>query len=269
MVIKKGGKLKVKDINELLNQSYKKTADEKAGDWVLDKKLTKGRSKVYFNPLTRQAVVAHAGTDTALDWGNNLIYGLFGKKGYKYTSRYKDAEKVQKEALKKYGSQRLSTLGHSQSGLIGEMLGQSGLSGREIITVNKASRIGSNVKQPNQYDIRSSADVVSSLNPLQQTSSNDVIIPKGGYNPLTEHSPDILKRLDPEMYIGNGKYIQMKKSDLLKEHQKLIPLLLHGTLKARRKEAKDQSEEMVKYKGGKRGGTVNLNKKYKKIKMPK
>jgi hypothetical protein len=200
-----GGILAVKHIKGLISQSYKKKADDNFDGWILDKQLTKGRSKVYYNPSTGQSVVSHAGTDSGSDWGNNLIYGLFGKKGYKYTSRYKDAEKVQKEALKKYGAEKLSTLGHSQSGMTGEILNQKGLAGRELITLNKASRIGSNVKASNQYDIRSSGDVVSALNPLQGKSSNDVIIPKGGYNPLTEHSPDILDRLDPEMMIGQGR----------------------------------------------------------------
>ena len=207
-----GGLLSVKHIKGLINNSYKKKADDNFDGWILDKELTKGRSKVYYNPQTKKTVVAHSGTDSISDWGNNLVYGLFGKKGYQYTSRYKEAEEVQKKALRKYGAQNLSTLSHSQSGLISELLGQKGLTGREAISLNKATRIGSNVKMPNQYDIRSTADIVSNLNPFQSKSKNDVIIPKQSYNPLTEHSPDILDRLDPEMMIGQGLKLRKRRS---------------------------------------------------------
>jgi hypothetical protein len=45
--------------------------------------------------------------------------------------------------------------------------------------------------------------------------------------------------------------IVMSKKELLKEHQKLIPLLKTGTKKSRVKEANDQAKEMVKYEPAK------------------
>tara|TARA_R110000868_G_scaffold29555_8_gene109951 strand:+ start:3063 stop:5876 length:2814 start_codon:yes stop_codon:yes gene_type:complete len=201
-----GGKIRVRDVKEFLNQSYKKNSDDKINDWILDKQLSTTRAKIYHNPKTGQTTITHTGTDSLSDWGNNLVYGLFGKKGYKHTNRFKDAEEVQKKALKKYGANNLSTLGHSQSGMIIEMLGQKGLNGREGITLNKATRIGSNQQQANQFDIRTTGDVVSNLNPFQRKIADKTITIKSKTsNPLTEHSPDVLNALDQDEYIGHGK----------------------------------------------------------------
>ena len=41
--------------------------------------------------------------------------------------------------------------------------------------------------------------------------------------------------------------ISMSKADLLKEHRKLIKILLTGTASQRKKEAKDQAKEMKMY----------------------
>jgi hypothetical protein len=223
-----GGKVKVKHIRSFLNESYEKAPKETIDDWVLDKDLSTDRAKVYHNSKTNQTSITHTGTDSATDWGNNLVYGLFGKKGYKYTKRYKQAEEAQKKALKKYGAENLSTLGHSQSGLILEILAQKGLKGREAITLNKATRLGSNEKQEGQYDIRTSGDVVSALNPLQKKNKNDIVIKSKTYNPLTEHSPDVLLGLNQEDYIGHGhfdlntmKYVKDNKKTTIKK--KRIP----------------------------------------------
>jgi hypothetical protein len=201
-----GGKIKVKDIRSFLNESYEKKPKEQIDDWVLDKEISNERAKVYHNSKTGQTTITHTGTDKATDWGNNLVYGLFGKKGYKYTKRYKQAEEAQKKALKKYGADNLSTLGHSQSGLITEILAQKGLKGREAITLNKATRIGSNEKQQGQYDIKTTGDAVSSLNPFQKGKESDIIIKSKTYNPITEHKPDVLLGLDQEQYIGHGHF---------------------------------------------------------------
>jgi len=75
---------------------------------------------------------------------------------------------------------------------------------KEIITLNKASRPFSNTKAPNQFDLRSKLDIVSSLNPFESSSSRDVKIHPESLNPLTEHSTDVLERLDPETIIGIG-----------------------------------------------------------------
>jgi len=197
-----GGALKVSEVKGFIDQSYNKKSADTLGDWVLDKQLSTTRAKVYHNTKTGQTTITHTGTDSLTDWGNNLVFGIFGKKGYKYTSRYKDAKKVQDAVEKKYGTKNLSTLGHSQGGLLAEMLGNNS---REKITLNKATRIGSNEKSANQFDIRTNRDVVSKLNPLQKKTERDITIKSQSYNPLTEHSPDVLNQLDQDQIIGQGK----------------------------------------------------------------
>ena len=195
----KGGKLKVSEIKNLLNASYE--PKDIVDDFIHDKTLSSGTSQVYYNPKNNHAVVAHRGTYDGKDWLNNLIFGIGGKTLYALTPRYREAKRVQEEAEKKYGSGNTSTIGHSQAGLQAELLGKKS---KEIITLNKATAPFSNYKNDNQFDISSSKDLVSSLNPFQGKSKNDIIIKNDTINPLSEHSIDILNRLNPDYEIGYG-----------------------------------------------------------------
>jgi len=195
-----GGALSAKELKGLLGASYDPKID-KVGDFILDSKLSTKTSKVYHNPNSGQTVVAHKGTEGILDWGNNAVYALGGKTAYKLTPRYKEAEKVQKQAEKKYGRQNVSTIGHSQGGLQAELLGGKS---KEIITLNKATRPFESNTNKNQYDVRSGRDVVSALNPFEKKSSKNIEIEGESYNPLAEHSGDVLDRLNENQMIGEG-----------------------------------------------------------------
>lgn len=199
-----GGRLSTQNLKGLLDASYD-PKQKKVGDFVLDKELSSGTSKVYRNEKTGQVVVAHRGTAGISDWGNNAIYAIGGKQAYKLTSRYREAEKVQRRAEKKYGASNVSTIGHSQGGLQSELLGGRS---KEIITLNKATLPFESNTNKNQYDVRSSRDVVSGLNPFAKKSKKNVNIKAKTYNPLTEHSGDILDRLDKNRTIGKGIYIK-------------------------------------------------------------
>ena len=243
----KGGKLSVKHIKSLLNASYDENPPIKIDNFYLDKKLSTKHVKVYFNPVNRQTVIIHRGTKEWYDWSNNLVYGLFGKTGYKMTSRFKESKKVHDAVVAKYGSKNLTTLSHSQGGIPSEILGQEG---KEIITLNKASRPFSNVKGEKQYDISTTGDVVSKLNPFQYGSKKDISIKSKTYNPVKEHKVSVLEGLDENIEIGEGlkkKRICMKRTDLLKEHKELIPILKKGSKKERMKEGKKQEREMKQY----------------------
>lgn len=195
-----GGSLAAAELKDLLGASYDPKVD-KVGDFELDKQISSGTSKVYYNDDTGQAVVAHRGTAGISDWGNNAVYALGGKTAYKLTPRYKEAKKVQSRAEKKYGKKKVSTIGHSQGGLQAELLGGKS---KEIITVNKATRPFESNTNKNQYDIRSKGDLVSGANPFGSKSKKDTTIKNTTYNPLTEHSGDILDRLDKKQMIGKG-----------------------------------------------------------------
>ena len=194
-----GGALSSKDLKGLLNASYQ--GNTNVGDFILDKGLSTSTSKVYHNPKNNQTVVAHRGTEGLVDWGNNIVYALGGKSAYKMTPRYKEAEAVQKKAESKYGAKNVSTIGHSQGGLQSELLGGES---KEIITLNKETRPFEKNKNQNQTDVRSRRDIVSALNPFGSKSSKDIEIQGETYNPLTEHTADILDRLDENQMIGEG-----------------------------------------------------------------
>ena len=170
-------------LKELLEASYDKGIKEVDG-YKQDESLSTGKSKVFVNEEGK-TVVAHKGTDSMQDWKNNLAYAVGGNALYKTTDRYKQAKKIQREAEKKYGRENVSTIGHSQGGLQAELLGKKG---SETITYNKASRPFTNVPSKNQTDIRTSNDLISSLN----TNKRGITIKSKSFNPLKEHS---LKRL--------------------------------------------------------------------------
>ena len=193
-----GGSLSTADFKGLIEASYDPKIKQ-VGDYVLDKDLSSKTTKVFDNVNTDQAVVAHKGTEGVLDWANNAVFALGGKDAYKKTARFKEAQKVQKRAEKKYGAKNVSTIGHSQGGLQAEILGKHS---KEIITLNKATRPFSTKKSKNQTDVRTERDVVSALNPFEKKSSKDIVIESKSYNPLTEHSTDVLGRLDKNQQIG-------------------------------------------------------------------
>jgi hypothetical protein len=196
----KGGNLSAPELKGLLDASYDSKV-KKVGDFEMDKQLSSSTSKVYRNSVTGQVVVAHRGTAGISDWGNNALYAIGGKQAYKLTPRYKEAEKVQRRAEKKYGASNVTTIGHSQGGLQSELLGGRS---KEIITLNKATLPFESNTNKNQYDIRSDRDVVSGLNPFAKKSKKDVNIKAKTYNPLTEHSGDVLDRLGEKRIIGKG-----------------------------------------------------------------
>jgi len=197
----KGGALAIGQFKNLLNASY--TGENKVGTFDKDNELSSKTSKVYRDPKTGQVVVAHKGTSGFADWGNNAVYAIGGTRLYKKTKRYKEARNVQKKAEAKYGAQNVTTIGHSQGGLQAQLLGKDS---KEILTLNKATVLGQNSHSmpSNQYDIRSSNDIVSKINPFQKKNNNEIQIDSSSHNILKEHSIDTLDRLYHKDMIGRG-----------------------------------------------------------------
>jgi hypothetical protein len=187
-----GGALQSHDINDFVNASYQKNKDapQQIGEFQLDKDLSTGKAKVYHDPNTGKTVVANRGTQgTMQDWANNLAYmmGMYDK-----TGRYQNAVDTQKKAVEKYGKVD-TNVGHSQSGIITRKLNNLGLTD-EVINVNPAS-LGEKLAK-NETAIRSSFD------PVSMFQSNAMKIKAKTWNPLAEHSADILKRI-PNTLIGH------------------------------------------------------------------
>ena len=202
----KAGLLSSQDLRGLLNASYDKNQKEVNG-FQQDTNLSTNTSKVYTNPTTGQTVVAHRGTSGITDWLNNAVYAIGGEHAYKMTPRYKEAERVQKQAESKYGLNNLSTIGHSQAGMQAELLGKKG---NEIITLNKATRPFTNKPASNQYDIRTKNDIVSALNPFQKNPNRFTIESK--LNPLAAHSIDTLQNTN--QIFGKGTQLKVGKGNV-------------------------------------------------------
>lgn len=209
-----GGKLPASEIKEFVNQSYEVEPSETIGDFILDKDLSTDKAKVYYNPITQEAVVAHRGTQGASDWGNNVAYVLGS---YKLTSRYKEGKSIQDKAEKKYGKKNISTLGHSQGSILARELGGDT---KEIINVNPAYSFEKPKK--NEYNIRSENDVVSSafapvakareiLFPEYAKKHDIKIASDSTFDVLGNHSADVLDKLG-DKEIGQGAGRKKKKS---------------------------------------------------------
>ena len=197
-----GDGLKSNTFQKLLEASY--SGAEEVEGFTMDKSISSKTSKVYTHP-SGQVVVAHQGTTTASDWGNNAVYASLGDMGYKLTPRYKEAQKVQQNAEKKYGAKHITTIGHSQGGLQAQLLGGKS---REIITLNKATRpqefLYGSSKKNNQYDVRASGDLVSLFrSPLQRKKEETI---KSNKDPLKQHSTDILGK-NKEIYGDKSFYV--------------------------------------------------------------
>jgi hypothetical protein len=156
-----------------------------------------------FKHPSGQVVVALRGTEgTAKDWSNNAVYCLGGELAYKQTPRYKRAKERVAQLEKQYNPEDITLIGHSQSGLIAELLPSKA---REIITLNKATRPQDFLfrrRKKNQYDIRSRFDPVSFF-PLQKSNYT---IDGVSLNPLAQHSPEILEgnKIYGDSKYGNG-----------------------------------------------------------------
>lgn len=187
----KGGSVVASDVSKFVEASYQKPkeATEQIGDFILDKDLSTRKAKVYHDPKTNKTIVANRGTTgTVSDWTNNLRYGADLATGnlfnfYENSDRMKQAEKVQKEAIKKYGSVD-TNIGHSQSGIITRNLNKEGLTG-EVININPASFFEKPKKNEKTY--RSTYDPVSIF-------SKGATTLKGSLNPLKAHSTSFIKK---------------------------------------------------------------------------
>lgn len=192
--------MRTKQINQFVTASYQKNreAPTNIDNYELDKELSTRKAKVYHDPNTNKTVVANRGTASSIsDWKNNLDY-ITGN--YDKTDRLKKANRVQDQAIQKYGKVDTNVT-HSQSAIIGRKLNEQGKTG-QVIEVNPAIMFEKQKK--NEHIIKSKYDPVSVLtnvNPFLK-KENITEIGNNTMNPLTEHSADVLQRIDTE--VGNG-----------------------------------------------------------------
>ena len=185
----KGGKLSVSHIESFLNDSYEPNPKQRIDNFELvDKTET---TRTYWNGT--QCVFVVRGTNpTMTDWKNNINY-MMGS--YKSTPRFKEAFDAYQKAVNKYGEKNISIVGHSQGSIFGSLFPNA----KESITLNRAYK-GESIP-PNEYDIHATRDVVSALLNIKKPP-HDIPIKSVSFNPITNHSIDILKLLEPSQMIG-------------------------------------------------------------------
>jgi len=208
-----GGKLEVSIIQAMLEASYlpKNERKDRIENYELDKSLGNRYIAVYYNKGLNQAVISIRGTaKTMTDWSYNGVYALQGQEQYKTTKRVKSMAPIVNAAIKKYGGENCTIIGHSQGAIYTRINADKV---NDTITLNPAARF--ETQKPNEYTIRSSLDVVSSAQALgnslnkilypQFNKKHNIEIPSTTNNPITEHSIDILERLPPQKKIGKNK----------------------------------------------------------------
>ena len=210
----KGRAISIGDLKTALDKSYSKTKVKTGfGDFEVDPGLTTKESQTYFNPKTGQALVVHRGTQGLRDVFTDIAYTATGYKG----KRFKDANKIQKQAESKYGAENISTLGHSLGSLVSSDVGSNS---KEIINYNKPI-IPWSRKRENEYNISTENDPFSWFHKPKKTEKH-IKIESNTVNPIQEHSINQLDKLENEMMIGEG-IRKMKIADLkqmIKQHNK-------------------------------------------------
>ena len=200
----KGGKVEVKYLNKLLNESYQsknKTAANIDDRYYLDSELSTDKTKVYVDKNTNDITMVNRGTSDFKDVMTDakMLFGYNDK-------RFNEPKEILGKIKQKYTDKNIDVLGHSLGAKIAETLGDDPRV-KNVITLNKPTTPKDLIKKSKinnkQYDVRTTGDLVSALQPFQ-TGPNDIIISSETKNPYTEHKIDTLDRLDQNLVIGTG-----------------------------------------------------------------
>jgi len=192
----KGGSLPVRTIYKSIVNGYAHPQIEGVGDgFVYSKNGSDKEIQLYVNEKEKRIIINFIGTYTTFDWSNNLSY-VMGQ--YKKTKRFQRARDAFIKITEDYSDYKVILVGHSQSAVITNLLNKE-FPERiyEVINLNGAN-LGEKEKD-NEYNIRSKMDLVSYLH---KPTKRDVIIENETNNIITEHKPDILKRLKQNREIG-------------------------------------------------------------------
>jgi hypothetical protein len=190
-----GGKIKSGTLHKMITNGYaddpKQT--ENLDGYVLDKSLSGQRAQVYYHPGTKHLVVNHRGTKGVHDVMTDI--GLMI--GHKSGKRFEHGKKITDEALKKYNTDNVTVSGHSLGAEVARQASKN--KKHDVVVVNPAIAPLDmfNRQKNNETVIRSTLDPISGLhnfNPFRN-EARTIDIKAKTYNPLTEHSSDILQDL--------------------------------------------------------------------------
>ena len=194
--MKSGGSVKIDTFRKMIKASMIEAVKDIDG-YILDEDISQETARVYHNPTTNKTIVIHRGTASLSDWALNLSYGLGVEQ---YLPRWQISKEVQESAVKKYG--KVDTIGSSLGATLASDLAEN------AVTYNKPIYPKSKQKDK-EFNIRSEYDPVSAINIISgYKPKNEIIIPskipRGFDDLLEEHKSDKLKKLDPDLVIGNG-----------------------------------------------------------------
>lgn len=168
---------------DVLNNSYKKNPNEKIENYDLDKSLSNHNQQIYYSKKDNKLLMSVAGTHNIRDIGTDFKLG-FGD--LKNTSRYKEAEKVLKQAKDKYNPMSTTLAGHSLGSTITNYLGSSD---DKVVGLNGGFTFGMS-SRPNVTNYRTAFDRVSILG---ARNKNVKTLPLYDVRPFKSHSIDAIK----------------------------------------------------------------------------
>ena len=145
-------------LHKVIKNGFSKERAQNLDGYVLDNSLSNDTHQTYYNPKEKKLLYNVRGTrPTNLgDWITNAKL-LIGK-GFKESSRYKDAEEGLQKAKEKYKTNSATVSGFSLGGNIANYIGGSK---DNVVTYNKAATFGSSLKHGTHY--RTAGDLVSIL----------------------------------------------------------------------------------------------------------
>jgi len=171
----------------LKNSYHSGTNHLKKYGYAYDPSLSNGNEQVYYNKTDNKLLFSIAGTHNLKDWGTDA-YLAVGK--LKDTTRYKEADKVFKEAKSKYPNSKAIVVGHS----LGSAISQGVATNKDkVITYNGAYTVGQKTK-PNTHAYRTNGDIVSILGSGATHMTNLKNHNSNPLNPLTNHNLVNIKR---------------------------------------------------------------------------
>jgi hypothetical protein len=194
-----GGSFKTHEIYKFIKNGHLEgDKREKIAGYKFIEELSGRHYQVYQNTKNKIIVINYSGTRELSDWLNNFDY-LF--RTYNLSARYKNAKAILETALKDYPGYQIRLIGYSQSGIIVRELAKLyGDEIFEIISLNPGNLSVYEGDAPkNEYVIKSDLDFASFF---RKPEKNDIIIKSETSNLATEHLPEILFRLNPDLEIG-------------------------------------------------------------------
>jgi hypothetical protein len=190
-----GGKINSKTLHKMIKNGYEDdpTNERYLDGYQIDKQLSGQRAQVYYHPETKHLVINHRGTKGVHDVMTDIGLML----GHKSGKRFQHGKKITDDAVKKYKTENVTITGHSLGSKIAKESNRK--HNKETVLVNPAVTPHDLLEKQkdNETVVRSKLDPISYLhnfNPMRNKAKTIDIDPQS-YNPLEEHSSDILSRL--------------------------------------------------------------------------